>query len=69
MEFLINLFLLPFTLLMWGLKYIIAAGLWYIAYCWIRDKYQEIDIDLSSIVKPKKKNVKDYGQDPEDYYL
>ena len=26
MEFIINLFLLPFTLLMWGLKYLIADG-------------------------------------------
>ena len=54
---------------MWGLKYLIAAGLWYIGYQWLKDKYELYSFDWSSLVKTKQKKAKDYGTDPEDYYL
>ena len=72
MEVIVNIFLLPFTLLMWGLKYLIAAGLWYIGYQWLKDKYELYTFDWSSLVKTKRKpNIAGQewkGDKPEDYF-
>lgn len=72
MEIIVNIFLFPFTLLMWGLKYIIAGILWYIGYRWLLDKYELYTFDWSSLVKKQRKpNIagKDWkGDKPEDYF-
>lgn len=77
--------LLPYTLLVWGLKYIIAIGLWYLLFQMIYNKASEIDwedwwyssknsIPTLMFWKRKKnknpyKRGKDYGEDPEDYIV
>ncbi len=30
-----DILLLPYTLLVWGLKYIVAIGLWYLFFNWL----------------------------------
>ena len=71
--------LLPYTLLVWGLKYIIAIGLWYLLFNKI---YQDVsDVDWKDwwysskgsvpTLWPwkRKKYKKQYGDDPEDYIV
>ena len=79
MDFLVNLLLLPYTLLMWGFKYAIAIGLWYLLFNKI---YQDVsDVDWKDwwysskgsvpTLWPwkRKKTNKQYGDDPEDYIV
>ena len=77
--------LLPYTLLVWGLKYIIAIGLWYLLFQMIYNKASEIDWEdwwyssknsiptLMYWNRKKNKNPnkrgKDNEEDPEDYIV
>ena len=79
MDFLVNLLLQPYTLLMWGFKYATAIGLWYLLFNKI---YQDVsDVDWKDwwysskgsvpTLWPwkRKKYKKQYGDDPEDYIV
>ena len=65
MEFVNNLFLLQYTLLIITFKYIIAFGLWYLLYNYIRDHWDEWMLSFHGrFTKPKEREEK-----PEDYIV
>ena len=69
MDFLVNLLLLPYTLLMWGFKYAIAIGLWYLLFNKIYQDVSDVDWNPNLMFWKRKKNKKQYGDDPEDYIV
>ena len=66
MDFLTNLLLLPYTLLVWGLKYIIALGLWYLLINWLVQTFETFDWED---YLPRRRKKDKYGDDPEDYIV
>ena len=68
MDFLINLLLLPYTLLVWGLKYIIAIGLWYLLINWLVQTFETFDWE-DYLPRRRRKTKDKYGDDPEDYIV
>jgi len=68
MDFLMDILLLPYTLLVWGLKYIVAIGLWYLFFNWLVQAVDTFDWE-EYLPRRKKKYKHDYGEDPEDYIL
>ena len=65
MELVNNLFLLPYTLLLITFKYIIAFGLWYLLYNYVRDHWDEWMLSFHGrFTKPKEREEK-----PEDYIV
>ena len=65
MELLNNLFLLPYTVLLFTFKYIIAFGLWYLLYRYVRDHWDEWKMEFQyRFTKPKQREEK-----PEDYII